>query len=144
MTLKRLFLFLPILFFLSCINSSDDCSVLCPGLGVLAFDILLDGSNVFDNGTYTINDVTIDDTNTQFSLESLSSPLLLIQDRDWREGDYNYFIRLSNDYSFTVNATFELSDGSECCSPIPVLTAIRINDISQEVPLTDGVATVNL
>ncbi|MEX0313144.1 MAG: hypothetical protein AB3N18_03130 [Allomuricauda sp.] len=144
MILRRLLLFLPILFFLSCINSDDNCSSLCPGLGVLAFDVLLDGSNVFDNGTYSINDVTIDDENIQFSLESASSPLLLMQDRDWREGDYNYFIRLSDDNSFTVNATFELSGGSECCSPVPLLTAIRINDINQEVPLADGIATVNL
>ena len=145
MTLKQFLLFIPTLLFLSCINSGEDnCSDLCPRLGVLAFDVLLDGNNVFDNGTYTINDVTIDDENTQFSLESISSPLLLIQDRDWSEGDYDYFIRFGDEHSFTVNATFELSPASECCGPLPILTAIRINDINLEVPLPDGVATVDL
>nr|WP_299387909.1 hypothetical protein [Allomuricauda sp.] len=145
MTLKRLIILLPVVFVLSCLNSDDeDCSSLCPGLGVLAFDIQIDGSNVFDNGTYSFNDVTVDDTNSLYSLESISSPLLLLQDPDWSEGDYNYFIRLGDEDSFTVNATFELSSGSECCGPVPVLTAIRINDINQEIPLAEGVAIVNL
>ncbi|WP_431129066.1 hypothetical protein [Flagellimonas flava] len=142
---RRFLLTLPALLFWSCLNSDDEnCSDLCPRLGVLAFDVLLDGNNVFDNGTYSINDVTVDDENTQFSLESISSPIMLVQDPDWSEGSFNYFIRLSDEHSFTVNATFEFSQATECCSPIPVLTAIRINDINQEVPLTDGVATVNL
>ncbi|MCL6267795.1 hypothetical protein [Flagellimonas myxillae] len=145
MTLKQLFLLVPTLLILSCLNTDDeDCSTLCPRSSVLAFDIRLNGSNVFDNGTYSFNDVTVDDENTLFSLESISSPILLLQDPDWGDGTYNYFIRLSDEHSFTVNATFEFSQATECCLPIPVLSEIRINDINVEVPLTDGIATVNL
>ncbi|WP_136465832.1 hypothetical protein [Flagellimonas onchidii] len=140
MTLKKLFSFLPVFLFLSCINSEDDCSVLCPQLGVLAFDVRLDGDNVFENGIYSLNDLTINDANTVVSLESISSPILLIQDPDWGSSEHFYTISLGDNDSFTVNPSFELSERSECCAPTPLLSSIVVN--SEEVALSDAIGKV--
>ncbi|MEO9512642.1 MAG: hypothetical protein ABJN84_06605 [Flavobacteriaceae bacterium] len=152
MTLKRLlFLCFSLCLLLSCLNSTEDeCStVICEGgPSILGFEILQDGENVFDIGTYSIDDVTIDDTNSQVVLESLSSindlPALLIQDLDWTVGTFEYTVSLGDSDSFSIRSTFQLSDESECCGGIPFLSAIEINDVAVSLPITSGVFTVNL
>lgn len=152
MILKRLLsLCLPLCLFISCLDTTtDSCSnVLCAGLPVLGFEVLQNGENVFDFGSYSGDDVVIDDTNAQTAVEFLSSindrPALLIQDSDWTAGNYNYVVALGDDDSFTIRTTFELSDDSECCGGIPFLTAIEINDVEMNLAeVSGGVFTVNL
>ncbi|KQC31119.1 hypothetical protein AAY42_15385 [Flagellimonas eckloniae] len=115
----------------------------------MGFEVLQNGENVFDFGSYSGDDVVIDDTNAQTAVEFLSSindrPALLIQDSDWTAGNYNYAVALGDDDSFTIRTTFELSDDSECCGGIPFLTAIEINDVEINLAeVSGGVFTVNL
>ena len=152
MILKRLLLLcLPLCLFISCLDTTtDNCSnVLCAGLPVLGFEVLQDGENVFDFGSYSGDDVVIDDDNAQTAVEFLSSindrPALLIQDSDWTAGNYNYVVALGDDDSFTIRTTFELSDESDCCGGVPFLTAIEINDVEINLgEVSGGVFTVNL
>lgn len=151
MILKRLlFLCLPLSLLLSCLNSTEDeCStVLCDGgQRVLGFEIIQDGENVFDIGTYNEGDVVIDDSNTQIAIEFISNiedrPALLIQDPDWSSGTYDYVVELGDD-SFTISPTFELSDESECCGRVLFLTSIEVNDVEINLAEVTGVFTVNL
>lgn len=148
---KLLSLVLSLSLLLSCLNTDqDECAaVSCLGFVVLGFEVIQNDENVFDIGTYSLDDVTIDDTNAQTSIELLSSigdtPALLIQDIDWSSaGNYNYTVSLGDNDFFTLSTTFELSQASECCGSVPILTAIEINGESINLTGFSGIFTVNL
>ncbi|WP_273274284.1 hypothetical protein [Maribacter polysiphoniae] len=138
MILRKIFigaLFLSFIF--CCEDDKNDCSaVLCLGSPSIGFDIIADGSNVFSDGNYSLEDITIEgetalETNLYLlsDLDSNQNPILFIQNPDWTEGNYSYTLLIGNDSRLELKATFiELEAvNSSCCGNVAFLQSLEID-----------------
>ncbi|GMN11189.1 hypothetical protein MTsPCn9_21060 [Croceitalea sp. MTPC9] len=149
MKIKR---FYPILFLLllcfQCDEGIEDCAtVLCAGPPVIVMEILANGENVFENETYSIEDVTIEGTNANDITLSLfedenSNTLLILENFNWEIGSNEYDLNFSSDTSIALQIEIFQSGPGGCCGNIPILDGFRVNDVPQEG--ANGSYTINL
>lgn len=153
MFLKKVFIGVLFLSFIFCCEDDKiDCSaVLCLGPPSIGLDIIADATNVFSNGTYTLDDVTIvgeTTTGTILSLESdldnTQNPILFVQNPDWTEGKYSYTLLIGNDSQFELKATFiELEAvNSSCCGNVAFLQNLEID--GNPAQMANGIFTISL
>ncbi len=153
MVLKKILigiLFLSFVF--SCEDDKIDCSaVLCLSSPSIGFDILTDGTNVFSNGNYTLNSVTIAgetamETNISLEsdLDSTQNPILFMQNPKWTDGEYTYTVHLGNDELFQMKATFIESEAknSSCCGNVATVQSLEIN--GSPIEKTNGFYIISL
>lgn len=108
----------------NCDSTSVDCStVLCVGPLSIRLEVLSNNDNVFADGTYTLEDVTItgpdsDDleVTVQTGLQGSTSALLTFRNVNWTKGSFDYTIDLGNTESFEISGDFvEMGSASDCC-----------------------------
>ena len=125
MTSFQKILFSCSLFILStaCSDTDDaDCElVLCAPNQVISLELLVDGTNVLADRTYTLEDISVTGTNDEelnllVRESEFGGPeaLLEISSFDWKVGSYSYLIRLGNDWMFQVEVEFT-SSSDPCC-----------------------------
>ncbi|MRX62572.1 hypothetical protein [Maribacter luteus] len=138
MVLKKIFIGLLFLSFIfSCEDDKTDCSaVLCLGSPSIGFDILANGTTIFSNGDYTLDNITIEgetamETNISLvsDLDSTQNPILFIQNPNWTEGEYVYTVHLGNEELFQMKATFIKSEAqnNSCCGNVAIVQSLEIN-----------------
>lgn len=147
-TSKFLFFILATLF--CCDDTSEDCStVLCEGPPNLVFEVLLNGDNVFDEGIFSVADVSLTGNSpnsteiivNETNFKNTRTQLLFLERMDWEVTRYDFNVNIGNDNVVNLIVTIELSSGG-CCSGIPRIVNYQIFGILQENP--NLVATINL
>ncbi|MBD0777331.1 hypothetical protein HPE56_05970 [Maribacter sp. ANRC-HE7] len=138
MLLKKFRIYAIFIFLLlSCEDDKNDCSaVLCLGSPSIGMEIIADGSNVFSDGNYSLEDITMEgetalETNLHLvsDLDSAQNPILFLQNPEWAEGNYSYTLLIGNDTRFELKATFiELEAvNSSCCGNVAFLQNLEID-----------------
>ena len=126
----------------------DPALIDCIGFPTLGFVITSNGENFFNNHSIeSINIEGADAQNTEFFLrsgfDSVEGSVLFIRDSDWSSGDFEYLVALDTNNLFSINLSFELSEGP-CCGGIPILNSISINNIPTERDNTNGFYLIDL
>jgi hypothetical protein len=57
--------------------------------------------------------------------------ILLLYDRNWKEGNYTYSINLGDDWIIPLNLEFEISKG-DCCGGLVGITALSSSKFTIE------------
>jgi len=113
----------------------------CIGPDVIALEVLQNGSNVFEDEIYALNEVFISEENPRdfvislqewdFSLDGSDLRSILIVDhRDWEERDYTFSLNISEDFIFPVGLEIIRSEG-ECCGGIALFENFEFNGVVQ-------------
>ena len=131
---------------LSCENESCD-TVSCVGPATLAFEILQDGQNIFDNET-SVDDITLSgnfpetfELRVEESNYNGGTQLLFVEQIQWEVGNYNFQIVANAAQSEALSVNIELSEG-DCCAGIARISSFRVNTTVLENP--NQVVTLNL
>lgn len=120
-----------------CPEDDYDCAtVLCAGPPAIIIEVLANEENVFENETYSIEDISIEGTNANdFNLSLFENQdakiLLVIENSDWPIGSNEVNLNFSDDSSIPVQMDIALSASDECCGGIPRLESLVINGIVQ-------------
>ena len=134
----------------SCNETDDvDCSaVLCTGPATLAFEVLQNGQNVFDDPSVSTEDIRIIGSFPsayEFQVEASNynggTNLLFVQQIDWEIRTYNFNLVINSIQSEDVSVTIALSTG-DCCAGIPQISQFTVNGAILENP--NRVVTLNL
>ncbi|NKI31774.1 hypothetical protein [Croceivirga thetidis] len=145
--IKSLFLGLCLLLCLAgCKNENEEDFILecaCDPFSSVSFQVTSDDFNVFENGTYTLEDVTItgsDIEDFELTLQdieiqygSTTETILTLKSTDWQPQDYALQLNIGNEYSADLDLNIVLSTG-ECCAGLPTPESISIDGIIQENP----------
>ncbi|MDC6365674.1 MULTISPECIES: hypothetical protein [Flavobacteriaceae] len=139
--------------FTSCLNDDDviDCStVLCEASSGFYLEIIKNGEDVFANGTYTKEDVSIVGQDSEdliidvlTDLPGKTEALLNFINVNWSKGPYEYTINLGTEDSFQITGEFaQEGKASDCCGILVFVETIAIQGAS----ITDesGIYTVTL
>lgn len=131
-------------------DESVDCStVLCVGPPSLLFEVLLNGENVFEEGIYTVDDVSLTG-NTPAGMElrvgetnfgNRTVQLLYLENIDWEVTSYDFILQIATHDSTELMVEIQLSSG-QCCGGIPQIINYQIDGTIQVNP--NSVATLNL
>lgn len=133
---KYLLLLLCFGFATSCEESTVDCSaVTCLGTPIFLFEILSDGENVIENGTYTLETISVDGTDSNsFILDietwqtgSGEKTGILIENKNWEPKVYDLNLNLASDSTIPIQLDIDLSEAEGCCGGIPRVSAVFIN-----------------
>ena len=121
----------------------DDCSlVLCAGdVSSLNFEVIdaETDENVFVNGTFNIDDVTITDLGGKpipFSLAQAfagQQSILALSDPEWSIGSFDYNIMIGENVNFEVTASLERDTLEGCCSNRLFVKSVEISGTSHEL-----------
>lgn len=128
---------------LCCPEENDyDCSVVsCPSSATVAIEVLASNENVFENETYTLEDITIEGNNSSdlqlnlFENED-SKTLLLLQNSNWQLGSNIYSLNFPDGALITLQIDIFSSGDVGCCGNTPLLDDLQINDQSQSISAT--------
>lgn len=147
---------LPFLLFALCIlgsctdDGSVDCStVSCEGPPTLAFEVILDGENVFEEGLFTVEDITVGNTApmaitltiNETNFGSRTTQILFLETTAWEATTYNFDLNIGDDFTSNIDIEIALSSGG-CCSGIPLIANYEIDGVIQVNPRR--VAVLNL
>ena len=131
---------------LSCENVECD-AVSCLGPATLAFEILQNGQNVFENGT-SVDDINVTgnfpetfDLRVEESNYNGGTLLLFVEQIQWEVRNYNFQIEVNTAQSEALSVSIQLSDG-DCCGGIPQISSYRVNTTTLDNP--NQVVTINL
>ncbi|HEA20093.1 hypothetical protein LCGC14_0559670 [marine sediment metagenome] len=136
------FFLLLLLFLNSCKNDDNrelDCSTaLCQANFAALYVEFIDrenDENVLDNGTYTINDIDLEGSESvNFEIDNtLDKQYLVITDSIWEIGSYEYSLTIGNTNEFKFVLNLERSGGEGCCSNILIAKTLEVNGDSKEV-----------
>lgn len=125
----------------------DDCeAVLCEGPPDLSFEVLAENENVFINGTYSLEDISItgdgsDEVMISLANSAVPNSVLVLINPNWTPESYQYELNFSDDAVVTLNVEIINSPSGGCCGGIPRLEALQINGIAQS---TNGGYTIIL
>ncbi|MFS4494437.1 hypothetical protein [Maribacter sp. 2308TA10-17] len=151
------FFAISLLFIFSCQNKNespcniDPALVDCIGFPMLGFVITRNGENIFNENMTTIENISVQGTdleNRELSLQSgfipNEGPVLFFVDLDWDlGGNYTYLITVEESDSFSLSASFIISEGP-CCGSIPILENIQINGTEAFVNTETGFYNVTI
>jgi hypothetical protein len=133
---KYLLLLLCLGFVTSCAESTVDCSlVLCTGPPIFLLEILSDGENVIENGTYTLETISVDGTDSNnliidirtWQTGSGEKTGILIDNQNWEPKVYDLNLNLASDSTIPIQLDIDLSEAESCCGGIPRVSAVLIN-----------------
>jgi hypothetical protein len=130
---------------LSCNDDAIDCStVLCAGPPVFFFKILNNGEDVIENGSYSIESISISGTDEdsfileirtwQTSSEEITG--VFINNESWMPQTYEMTLSLGTDFSIPIDIEIGLTEAESCCGGIAVVDGIVIDGEPQS--LNDG------
>ncbi|MDC6388803.1 hypothetical protein PP182_08925 [Maribacter sp. PR1] len=131
---------------LGCEENKIDCSlVLCEGPPVFLFEVMNNDKNVIENGTYSIDDITIDGTNANIFIlviqtwETASGEKtgVVLDNNSWEPKVYKINLNLASDFKIPIEIDMGLSEAESCCGGIPRVNGIVIDGERQ--PLNNGI-----
>ena len=137
MNLKKTIPYIVIIALLfSCSDDEVDCSAVdCIGFPSLAFEILENGENVFEQDLFSIEDVslsgTVPDPSELVIQEGFFGPestqLLIMTSFAWEETTYDFTINIGNSYTANLIVVIEDSPSGGCCGGIPLIQSLELN-----------------
>ena len=145
MAIKRIYpaLFLLLLCF-QCeedIEGIEDCAaVTCLANAEVVLEVLEDGENIFENGAYSLEDVTIEGDNTDdleltLFVNQDSKTLLQLRNSNWQLGLNVHNLNFENDVSIGLQIDISfIGEAGGCCGKVSALDGLLINDESQNIP----------
>ncbi|MGW9684027.1 hypothetical protein [Flagellimonas sp. 2504JD1-5] len=128
---------------LSCNETDVDCStVLCAGPPSLVFEVLANGENVFGEGIYTTQDISLSGTypsqtewtTNEVNLGAENIHVLAISSFDWQEIIYEFTLNIGNEYTTDITVAIENSSSDGCCGGIPRIKSLKIDEATVENP----------
>ncbi len=114
--------------------------VLCVAGEAINLEFLSNGENLIANRTYTANNILI----TGDLVESLNirvldnvgggttTGLLELNNFEWQPGQYNYSVRLGDEWVIDIEVTFSLSEDFPCCGRHLIITDLNAGDFTVE------------
>ena len=135
----------------SCDEDAIDCStVLCEGPPTLVFEVLQNGTNVFEAEVLDASDVSITGNapgNISFQVAEGfftggDTQLLSLQTSAWEATSYAFEVAFGTLGSVNLEVDIELSSTDGCCGGIPFVAAMRLDGAA--LPNPNTVLTVNL
>ncbi|WP_350290061.1 hypothetical protein [uncultured Croceitalea sp.] len=125
---------------LCCPEENDyDCAVVsCPSSVTVAIEVLANNENVFENETYTLEDITIEGDNSSDLQLSLfenedSITLLLLENSNWQLGSNTYTLNFPDSALIVLQIDIFSSGDVGCCGDTPLLDGLQINGQSQSI-----------
>ena len=120
-------------------NKTVDCSlVLCATGDYINLELIVDGENVISNGMYTEEDITVTgDVQENIQVQVFSntigttSGLLEISNPDWGPEQYSYIVQLGNDWEFTFEVGFTVTN-YPCCGDNLEIISLTSNEVTIE------------
>lgn len=141
--MRRLEIFIIVLFLLFACNKSEECAIplalrdCFTTDAVVLLSIRLEGENVFDNDIYQLTDVTITgdsaenfEISLQENSESTEGSPLVLRNSEIDQGAFLNTINIG-DKNFTMSTVFEELPGGVCC---PSTTRVNSLEINSESP----------
>lgn len=129
-------------------NSVDCSTVLCAGPATLAFEVLQNGQNVFEDEMSSTDNISITgnfpDTFEFLIAESSyngGTVLLFVQQINWEVSRYNFQLVIDDVSSQELSTSIALSTG-DCCGGIPQISQYTVDGTALENP--NRVVTLNL
>ncbi len=119
----------------SCDLDGTECNVnLCAGPPTIIFEVISNGENVIENGTYDIEDILIEgDDSDRFDL-SIGAfqtsggeiTTLELDNSNWSARSYDITLNFGSDFSAQIELVTATPE-DECCEGIPFLREISID-----------------
>ncbi len=137
--------------YLSCDEDEIDCEAVdCISFPALAFEITLDGENVFAEGIFTVEDVSVSGTYPEPSELTLgetvsangNTPILIFSSFAWEETTYDFNLNIGNEYNASLSAEITISSSGGCCDGIPFISTLELNGVPVANP--NSLLTLNL
>jgi len=105
------------------------------------FEILNDGENVIENGTYTIEAISINGTDEDsFTLDirtwqTGSSEItgVFMNNESWAPQTYEMMLNLGTEFSIPIDIRIGLTEAESCCGGIAVVDEITIDGEPQSL-----------
>lgn len=137
---------------LGCEENKIDCSTItCLGAPTFLFEILSDGENVIENGTYPIETISIVGTDSSTFILKIQTwhtgdgekTGVVVDNQNWEPKLYDINLNLASDFSIPIEIDMGLSEAESCCGGIPRINGIVIDGERQS--LNNGIYfTINL
>ncbi|MEM8928770.1 MAG: hypothetical protein AAGC45_11245 [Bacteroidota bacterium] len=136
--------------FQSCDEDTLDCSLVdCAGFPSIAFEIVLENENVFEEEVFTIEDLSLSGNFPQPSKLSIfeailgdgETPILLLSSMDWKETIYDFNLNIGGEYTSNLVVEIENSPGGGCCGGIPFIKSLELDEVAIENP--NSILTLN-
>lgn len=123
--------------------------MLCAGPPNLAFEVILNEENVFEEGIYTVDDISLTGNSPvgtelrvgETNFGNRTAQLLYLENIDWEVTTYNFGLNIGDDHSANLEVEIALSTGA-CCGGIPQIKNYEIDGVIQVNP--NSVVTLNL
>lgn len=107
----------------------------------LFFEVLDNGENVIEDGTYFIDDITIDGTDANtfilviqtWETGSGDKTGIVLDNNSWEPKVYDINLNLASNFTIPIEIDIGLSEAESCCGGIPRVNGIAIEGEMQSL-----------